>query len=555
MDLLSILPGFPTKAYSHILPPLERKQITVVDLITLDTLEIAKRAHVPPADVRRLSAQITEALHCDLGFQKEQPEIETADNGEPSSSSRDEVSAKPGPSTKLDLSRWSTISTLDPALDALLDGGIPTGYVTEITGESGSGKTQFLLNLLLTAQLPEPRGLGKTVIYISTEAPLATGRLCQLLETHPYLSTLPPKSAPSLENILSINAIDLETQDHILSYQLPVAISRYNVGLVVIDSIAANFRAEHASDSMLGISTRSGELAKLGQFLRNLAVKENIAIVVANQVSDRFDTLDGHPRVRHTGQVSNSMREFGAGGSPLPRGRVKGGGGGGNLDIPHSSIPSSSPVFPPSSSPHVEEEGNTDGSYLVGNPARNEILSLVHQQRFFTGWGDVPQFVSDRNVSYYPTPSHKTPALGFVWSTQIACRIALKKEDEEPPPVDYLEGLGQLASSMAPGSQAQLPKEEDARPDEEGSRTDVEGDGGRSAVRAGIQRTAASSQVAAERITRRRMKLVFAPWTAGATSTSTPAGERTSDAEQTTDVVRDEVQFEIWKGGIRSIVA
>lgn len=146
MDLLSILPGFSTKPYSHILPPLERKQITVVDLITLDTLEIAKRAHVPPADVRRLSAQIIEALHCDLGFQKEQPEIETTDNGEPSSSSRDEVSLKPGPSTKLDLSRWSTISTLDPALDALLDGGIPRGYVTEITGERFvEGSTWYIL--------------------------------------------------------------------------------------------------------------------------------------------------------------------------------------------------------------------------------------------------------------------------------------------------------------------------------------------------------------------------------------------------------------------------
>lgn len=591
MDLPSILPEFPTKPYSHILPPLERKQITVVDLITLDTLEIAKRARVPPADVRRLCAQIIEALHRDLGFQKEQPEIESSEDADPRSKSHDEASLKPGPSTKLDLSRWSTISTLDPALDALLDGGIPTGYVTEITGErsvegptgyifmhcclprsifhSGSGKTQFLLSLLLAAQLPQPRGLGKRTIYISTEAPLATGRLCEILKTHPYLSTLPPESAPSLENILSINAIDLETQDHILSYQLPVAVSRYNVGLVVIDSIAANFRAEHTSNDILGISTRSGELAKLGQFLRNLAVKENIAIVVANQVSDRFDTLDGHPRLR-TGQVSNSMREFGGGAaSPLPRSKVEGGGGGGgggnNLD-PHSSIPSSSPAIP--SSQYAEEE-NTDGSYLVGNPARNEILSLVHQQRFFTGWGDVPLFVSDQDLSYYPAPSHKTPALGLVWSTQIACRIAFKKEDEEPPPLDHFETLSQAASSMNSGTQARSSDEDDANADEDAeastkrgsrgsltdpvSRTELEGNGAKSAVKSAGQRTPASSQVAAERTARRRMKLVFAPWTAGAT-TSTSDGKQTSDEGTATSEVSDEVEFEIWKGGIRSVV-
>lgn len=135
MDLLSVLPGLSTKQYTHILPSLERKHISTVDLITLDTLEIAKRAHVPPADVRRLCADVLEALHSDLGFERQQPKIKAQDEEEASSSTLDELRLIPGPSTKLDLSRWSTISTLDPALDALLDGGIPTGYLTEVTGE------------------------------------------------------------------------------------------------------------------------------------------------------------------------------------------------------------------------------------------------------------------------------------------------------------------------------------------------------------------------------------------------------------------------------------
>lgn len=136
MDLLSVLPGFATKPYAHILPPLERGKITTVDLITLDTLEIAKRAHVPPADVRRLSVSIVEALHGDLGFERTQTDIASAGEDEPSSSiNAQPVSVTLGPVTKLQTSRWNTISTLDPALDALLGGGIPTGYVTEITGE------------------------------------------------------------------------------------------------------------------------------------------------------------------------------------------------------------------------------------------------------------------------------------------------------------------------------------------------------------------------------------------------------------------------------------
>lgn len=136
MDLLSVLPGFATKPYAHILPPLERGKITTADLITLDTLEIAKRAHVPPADVRRLAARIVEALHRDLGFERTQTDIGTAGDEEPSSSiSTDAVTLSLGPATKLQPSRWTAISTMDPALDALLGGGIPTGYVTEVTGE------------------------------------------------------------------------------------------------------------------------------------------------------------------------------------------------------------------------------------------------------------------------------------------------------------------------------------------------------------------------------------------------------------------------------------
>lgn len=137
MDLLSTLPGFATKSYTHILPSLERKHITTVDLITLDTLDLAKRAHVPPADVRRLCADVIEALHRDLGFETQTPteerdERETTDS---STSTQDDKRLVPGPANRLDLSRWTTIRTLDPALDELLGGGIPTGYLTEVTGE------------------------------------------------------------------------------------------------------------------------------------------------------------------------------------------------------------------------------------------------------------------------------------------------------------------------------------------------------------------------------------------------------------------------------------
>lgn len=356
---------------------------------------------------------------------------------------------------------------------------------------------------------------------------MATTRLSQIIESHPHLSTLPAKSRPSLQNILSINAIDLETQDHILNYQLPVAISRYNVGLVVIDSIAANYRAEHTSNSVLGLSARSGELAKLGQMLRNLAAKEDIAVVVANQVSDRFDSLDTYPRTR-VSQMSSQFRESG-GASPSQKSRLDGV----NADI-CTGIPSSSPATP--SSPYVDEE-NVDGSYPIGNPVRNEILSLARQQQFFTGWGDT-QPLWDQEFPYQ-TSSNKIPALGFVWSTQIACRIVLKKDDEVFP-TDIAE-LSQTVAGSTPGDQPPTTRQENAATESQeahikGSREgQVEG-----SVPPPSQRV--------DQITRRRMKLAFAPWAAGAVR----ASEADAD-EMKRGTMTDEVSFEIWKGGIRSI--
>jgi DNA repair protein RAD57 len=136
MDLLTILPDFNTKPYTHILPPLERRHITTVDLITLDYLEIAKRAHVPPADVRRLCADVVVGLHGDLGYQTNSVRARAvAHDGKYNNNDNQNGGEKVAGGSRLDLSRWNAISTLDPALDELLGGGIPTGYLTEVTGE------------------------------------------------------------------------------------------------------------------------------------------------------------------------------------------------------------------------------------------------------------------------------------------------------------------------------------------------------------------------------------------------------------------------------------
>lgn len=373
-----------------------------------------------------------------------------------------------------------------------------------------------------------------------------TSRLSQLLECHPHLSTLPASQAPTLENILSINAMDLETQDHILNYQLPVAIARYDVGLVVIDSITSNYRAEHSSNNMLALSTRSSELAKLGQLLRNLAAKENIAIVLANQVSDRFEPVEGvggDPTLRPGFPSIQSQRDS-ANASPMPRNRIETPG---QAD---SSVPSSSPAVPSSPYP-VQEDDRFDGSYLIGNPARDGILSLIHQERFFTGWGD----------GQHLETSLKTPALGFFWSTQIACRIALKKEETRTvagwwdgayrvsTPREQTDSQNQSVADKPPGPKPVVSsaREIHTKPTEAKIQPNDDNDPRNAPERATSPQRPPAPETT-EHITRRTMKLVFAPWTAGSEETC-QAGNGTAIAS---GKKRNEVEFEIWKGGLRA---
>ena len=101
-DLLHVAPDFDAAHFAHLLPSLDRHHLTTADLLTLDALDVAKRAQLPLAEVRRLADAVIAELRVD--------EQKHHDN-------------------------WRAISTLDATLDAELGGGIPAGYVTEITGE------------------------------------------------------------------------------------------------------------------------------------------------------------------------------------------------------------------------------------------------------------------------------------------------------------------------------------------------------------------------------------------------------------------------------------
>lgn len=176
-------------------------------------------------------------------------------------------------------------------LDRFLDGGIPCSSITEIVAESGCGKTQLSLQLLLTAQLPPSLGgLSASSLYLHSEFPFPFRRLHQLAFSHQALIN-------PLDNIL-IHPV--HSADHLLDLLSridPVLVrpppqTRFPVKLIVIDSIAALFRSEFENNPR-DLKRRSNLFFKISSKLKAQARRFGLAVVITNQVTDDVNSSDG----------------------------------------------------------------------------------------------------------------------------------------------------------------------------------------------------------------------------------------------------------------------
>lgn len=210
------------------------------------------------------------------------------------------------------------------SLDRQLNGGIPLGEITEIFGASGCGKSQFLLQLCIYTQLVgDPQ--NNQCIYISTESPLETRRLQDMIDHHNSQSD----KKVLMDNIYCIYCQDIENQDHTLFTQLPVKLSQEKgkVRTIIIDSISHHLRLEEAITNTTYINdhikaqeevladckeytevkskldqqfkaffkstpkyqnriAKTHYLMLLHRLLVSIAEDNNIAVITANQVSD-----------------------------------------------------------------------------------------------------------------------------------------------------------------------------------------------------------------------------------------------------------------------------
>ncbi|KIJ69524.1 hypothetical protein HYDPIDRAFT_124118 [Hydnomerulius pinastri MD-312] len=184
------------------------------------------------------------------------------------------------------------ITTGDVELDSLIGGGIKTGMVWEVVGESAAGKTQLALQLSLLVQLPPNLGgVSGSACYLTVASHLQTTRMEQILNAHPLLSP----SLCSFSDVQTVQTPTIEKLIHVLSTFLPRYISTTStnpsskpVKLLVIDALAELFH-DLGKTTTKTLVERSRRISEISTLLHILASKYRIAVLVLNEVIDVFD--------------------------------------------------------------------------------------------------------------------------------------------------------------------------------------------------------------------------------------------------------------------------
>ena len=155
-------------------------------------------------------------------------------------------------------------------IDALIGGGFPTGVVSHIYGEPGSGKTSLCIQLATSVIRSEKR-----VIFIASD-PFPSERFAQIAATD--TATLSQKLL-----VFEVKSFDQQR----VTLRNIKKIARENVGLIIFDAATTYYRLEQAKDTE--IRSRHA-FANQVLLLLGLAKKYDLAVTLTNQVYVDTDT-------------------------------------------------------------------------------------------------------------------------------------------------------------------------------------------------------------------------------------------------------------------------
>ncbi|XP_039289275.1 DNA repair protein RAD51 homolog 3 [Nilaparvata lugens] len=187
------------------------------------------------------------------------------------------------------------IVTFSQSVDKLLDGGITLGEVTELSGASGSGKTQLCLQLCISVQIPTILGCVEgEAIYVDTNSGFSAPRLdeiakasyskcvnairIQKLDIH----KLPVDHRSWLEGV---QLMEVHTWEQLMAtiYIINgILKSNSKVKLIVIDSL--NFPFINMENTL----TRTELVCRVVKQLQKIAEDFKVAVVLVNQLTTRI---------------------------------------------------------------------------------------------------------------------------------------------------------------------------------------------------------------------------------------------------------------------------
>ena len=186
------------------------------------------------------------------------------------------------------------ISSGSYELNKFIHGGYETDIITTIYGPGGSGKSNLAI-ILATSQAKKQ---NKT-IFIDTEGGFSSERFKQI---H---GGTKEELEKDLQNIFLLKPTSFQEQQQSFQ-QMLTHVKKGDISLIIIDSIAMLYRLELGtaieSKNQEEISKINRKLANQLRTLNEIARKQNIPVIITNQV---YSSFDPNPK----SQIPNSSTE------------------------------------------------------------------------------------------------------------------------------------------------------------------------------------------------------------------------------------------------------
>jgi DNA repair protein RadA len=187
-------------------------------------------------------------------------------------------------------------------IDECLLGGIEVGSIVEIYGPARGGKTQWVSQLAVMAQLPpEKGGLDGRVLWLDTESSFKPGTI----RANAVRFGIDPDIA--LSNIGRAEIV-LSGQISDIFETIPQLCAEQNYKLVIIDSFTGLFRAEFTGLENMRI--RQQDMNGLLNQMRRTATATEAIFAYTNQVMAKISNYGGNPNAPVGGHIISHASDY-----------------------------------------------------------------------------------------------------------------------------------------------------------------------------------------------------------------------------------------------------